>query len=337
MSRASLNQMRWALLLVIALGALSAPAHAGKTVKAKPPAIEVTPNEFTDDAVVGRAARVNGEEVHGVVAFTFDDGPNPPTTSAVLDALDKYGIPATFFIVTRRLLGKHGEKSREMLARELEEGHMVGSHSVSHAHLGKADAKLLDKEMNPSFKTLSVEAKRPIGMFRAPFGALGGAGRARLKQLGVTEVFWSIDTLDWQAKHADRLRKKVLRMILKQNGGVVLMHDVKPITAKIIADVLDDLEAENCRRLGAKEEPIYPVTLHSFLHDGKTPRAVPEAVQKRNDAYKTGLPGRCAKRPPAPPAVPAPAGAPLPAATPAHPATPAAATPAATPASPAGK
>ena len=44
-------------------------------------------------------------------------------------------------------------------------------------------------------------------------------------------------------------------MILKQNGGVVLMHDVKPITAKIIAEVLDDLEAENCQRLADEEGP----------------------------------------------------------------------------------
>ncbi len=85
-------------------------------------------------------------------------------------------------------------------------------------------------------------------------------------------------------------------MIKEQNGGVVLMHDVKPITAKIIADVLDDLEAENCQRLSDKREPIIPVSLHYFLRDGKTPRAVPEDVQKRTDAYKLALPVRCANR-----------------------------------------
>jgi peptidoglycan/xylan/chitin deacetylase (PgdA/CDA1 family) len=283
-----------------------APARAEKVQKAaaKAAVIEVKPTEFTNDASVGRADRVNGEEMTGVVAFTFDDGPNPETTPAVLDALKKYGIPATFFIVTRRLVGKNGEKPRAILTRTLDEGHLVASHSVSHRHLGKADAKLLDKELDPSFKTLSLEAKRPIGLFRAPFGALGGAGRARLKKLGVTEVFWSIDTLDWQAKNADKLRKKVMKMILKQHGGVVLMHDVKPITAQIIGDVLDDLEAENCRRLGAKEAPIYPVTLHSFLRDGKAPRAVPDAVEKQNEAYKAGLPTRCAKRASAPAPVP---------------------------------
>src|SRR5206468_9695687 len=85
-------------------------------------------------------------------------------------------------------------------------------------------------------------------------------------------------------------------MIIKQNGGVVLMHDVKPITAKIIHDVLDDLEAENCKRLADKRDPIIPVSLHYFLRDGKTARPVPADVQKRTDAYRLALPVRCANR-----------------------------------------
>jgi hypothetical protein len=86
---------------------------------------------------------------------------------------------------------------------------------------------------------------------------------------------------------------------------------VKPITAAIIGEVLDDLEAENCRRLAAKQEPLWPVSIHYFLRDGRTPREVPDEVARRTEAYKQALPGRCAKRaqpvvPPAqPPAAPA--------------------------------
>lgn len=253
---------------------------------------------LTDDPIVGKSPRINGNEVHGLVAFTFDDGPNPETTPAVIDALEKYDIPATFFIVTQRLLGKHGEKPRDILTHELADGFMVGSHSVSHKLLKTAGADLVAKEMDAAFRTLAKDADRPIGLFRPPYGALSGTGRARLKKLGVTEVIWSIDTLDWKAHDADKLRKKVLRMILHDNGGVVLMHDVKPITAKIIANVLDDLEAENCRRLTAKQEPIWPVSLHYFLRDDKqTSRPVPAAVTKRTDAYKAAFAQRCKDRP----------------------------------------
>ena len=289
--------MRWLSLVgVLATATLASanPDPMPPEVPAKPATEELS--ALTNDPVVGNSPRVNGDEMHGVVAFTFDDGPNPETTPAVIDALEKYDIPATFFIVTQRLLGKHGEKSREVLQRELAGGFMVGSHSVTHPNLKHAVGAQITKEIDNSFRTLSKEANRTIGLFRPPYGALSGAGRVRLKKLGVTEVIWSVDTLDWKAHNADRLRKKVLSMILKQNGGVVLMHDVKPITAKIIADVLDDLEAENCKRLDDKKDPIIPVSLHYFLRDGKAARAVPDDVQKRTDAYKLALPVRCANR-----------------------------------------
>jgi peptidoglycan/xylan/chitin deacetylase (PgdA/CDA1 family) len=291
--------VRW--LSLVAIFAATTPLQADPDPSPGPShmADPKTPLEsLTDDPILGRSPRINGDEVHGLVAFTFDDGPNPQTTPSVIDALQKYNIPATFFIVTQRLLGKHGEMPRDILQRELAAGFAVGSHSVTHKLLKTANGDVVAKEIDASFRTLAKEADRPIGLFRPPYGALSGTGRARLKQLGVTEVIWSIDTLDWKAHDADKLRKKVLRMILHDNGGVVLMHDVKPITAKIIADVLDDLEAENCKRLDAKQEPIWPVSLHYFLRDDKnTSRPVPAAVTKRTDAYKAAFAKRCADRP----------------------------------------
>jgi peptidoglycan/xylan/chitin deacetylase (PgdA/CDA1 family) len=271
---------------------------------AKPPPADpkhaTSLTSLTDDPAVGKADRIDGDEAKGVVAFTFDDGPNPETTPQVIDALEKYDIPATFFIVTQRITGAHGEKAREVLHRELDAGFMVGSHSVTHSNLKHAAADQLGREVDGSIRTLAAETNRPIGLFRPPYGSLGPAGRVRLKKLGLTEVQWSVDTLDWKAHHADRLRKKVVSMIEHDGGGVVLMHDVKPITAKVIAGVLDDLEAENCARLADHKDPIVPVSLHYFLKNGKTARAIPEGIQERTAAYKAGLPDRCAKRPMSP-------------------------------------
>jgi len=281
--------------------------EAPKTDSGGEPKAEV--KTLAEEPILGKAERVDGDEIANLVTFTFDDGPNPSTTPQVIDALLKYDVPATFFIVTQRITGKTGEKAREILAREVQHKFEIGSHSVSHPNLKKASGKTLEKEIDGSIKTLATEIGKHVGIFRAPYGALGAGGRARLKKLGLTEAFWSIDTLDWQAKNSDRLRKKVFSMIVAQHGGVVLMHDVKDITAKIIADVLDDLEAENCKRLDKKDAklpPLYPVSIHYFLKDGKQPRAIPADVTKRTDAYKAALPGRCAKRPkPVAPAEPA--------------------------------
>ena len=279
-----------------------------KVVEKKKPAVEKKPPEpkidiakATDEPLLGKADGIDGTEMKGMVTFTFDDGPSATTTSAVIDACEKYNIPATFFIVSRRLLGKYGEKSRELLARQVKSGFQLGSHSFSHPNLKGANAKLLSLEVDEAVRILHKESGKTIGLFRAPFGAIDGTGRGWLKKRGLTEARWSVDTLDWQANDAKKLRKKVITMIKKQEGGVVLMHDTKPITAKIIANVFDDLEAENCRRLGEKLEPILPVSIHYFLRDNKKPREVPADVKKVTEAYRAALPGRCAKRPPPPP------------------------------------
>ena len=253
--------------------------------------------ELTNDPLLGNADRISGEEVRGLVTFTFDDGPNPGTTEAVVDALEKYNIPGMFFIVTRRLVGKHGEEGRTLLKQILEKGFLVASHSVSHPNLRGASPQKLAAEVDQSIRTLAKEAERPIGMFRAPFGAIDARGRAWLKKRGLTEAFWSIDTLDWQAKNAERLRKKIFKMIVTQNGGVVLMHDVKEITAEVVALVLDDLEAENCQRLADRRSPIWPVSIHYFLRDKKKLREIPDDVKKTTEAYQLALPLRCAARP----------------------------------------
>ena len=253
--------------------------------------------ELTADPLLGKGDRIDGTERKGVVAFTFDDGPDAVTTPAVLNACEQYDIPATFFIVTRRLLGKHGAKPRELLARMLKGGFLVASHTVTHPNLRAASTKVMSTEIDNSIRTLAKEADRPIALFRPPFGALDNRGRGWLKKRGLTEVRWSVDTLDWQARNADKLRKKILKMIIAQDGGVVLMHDVKPITAKIIAQVFDDLEAENCARLGDEREPIGPVSLHLLRARQQTGARGAPGRQEADRAYRAALPARCAKRP----------------------------------------
>src|SRR5690242_773941 len=142
--RASVMQMRWAAIACLVWSA-SAAAETHKAV-ARPEPVRPEPNAFTNDPILGNGKRINGEEVKGLVAFTFDDGPNPETTPAVIDALKQYNVPAAFFIVTQRITGKLGEHSREVLRRELDAGFLVGSHSVTHTTLRHAGVDLLARE-----------------------------------------------------------------------------------------------------------------------------------------------------------------------------------------------
>jgi peptidoglycan/xylan/chitin deacetylase (PgdA/CDA1 family) len=274
------------------------PKKESKEPVKKEPKVDVM--TLTNDPLLGKADRIEGDELKGMVTFTFDDGPSPQTTPDVIDALEKYNVPATFFIVSRRLVGKLGEKSRDVLARQVKAGFTIASHSYSHPNLRGSNAAKLTLEIDDAIRILSKESGKQIALFRAPFGALDNTSRGWLKKRGLTESFWSVDTLDWQATDLQRLRKKTMTMIIKQEGGVVLLHDIKPITAKLAPLVLDDLEAENCKRLADKKEPILPVAIHYFVRDKGKQRAIPDDVKKQTEAYRTALPGRCAKRPPPP-------------------------------------
>jgi peptidoglycan/xylan/chitin deacetylase (PgdA/CDA1 family) len=295
-----------------------APRPAPAPAPAKPAADQELAR-LADDPLLGRADAIDGKGLTGLVAFTFDDGPNPDTTPAVIEALQKYNVPATFFIVTRRISGRLGEKNREVLAKEIAGGFTIASHSVSHTNLRTVSSKAMGHEIDQSLRTLSKAAGRSIGLFRPPYGALDDRGRNHLKKRGLTEVRWSIDPADWRIKDTDKLRARTLATIVRQGGGVVLMHDVKEVTATSLALVLDDLEAENCRRLTARQEPILPVSIHYWLRDNGKPRSIPEAVKKRTLAYRNALPARCAARPKPEPPKAAPPKAELPKAAPPKP------------------
>jgi peptidoglycan/xylan/chitin deacetylase (PgdA/CDA1 family) len=287
------------------------PGNSMALKQAQPSLDATTPGHDSDawltaDPVLGGADRIDGREADKyLVAFTFDDGPDRNTTGIVLDALALYDVPATFFLVTRRLLGKSGEVPRALMERAHREGHLIGSHTVSHRRLKSTTERLLTEEVDGSLKTMVRVSGRPVGLFRPPFGSLSKAGSQWLAKRGLTNTLWSIDTLDWQARDAAILRAKVLSMILHDEGGVVLMHDVKKMTAEIIAGVFDDLEAANCARLTSGRQPIIPVSLHYFLKLGKQNRPVPPEVADRTAAYRAALPTRCAQRPSVPTSPPA--------------------------------
>src|SRR5688572_16394180 len=95
-----------------------------------PPPEPVAPRrkpKWTDpDPIFGDSQRIDGDEAGDVIAFTFDDGPDERTTPAVLDALATYDVPATFFVVTKRITGERGAGRRALLDRIVAEGHAIG-------------------------------------------------------------------------------------------------------------------------------------------------------------------------------------------------------------------
>lgn len=247
--------------------------------------------------ITGKKPYISDERYY--VHFSFDDGPKLSTTPKVMDALEKYDIPATFFVVGYRFIGekkrtlKRADLLREIIAR----GFAVGNHTYSHLNLAQSKEGTMKRQIDAGAEAIeSILGFTPYA-FRPPYGAMSGTSRKHLSNRGYTEVRWSVDSQDFRKDLIKGLRKRVVNEIIEENGGVVLMHDTKVATANTIDDILDDLEKENCRRLKANSKPIIPVSLHYFMRDENgEEREIPADARARTEQYVSALPDRCAAR-----------------------------------------
>jgi peptidoglycan/xylan/chitin deacetylase (PgdA/CDA1 family) len=158
--------------------------------------------------------RVDGERV----ALTFDDGPDPEGTPAVLDALDSLGLKATFFLVGEQV------KSAPMLAREVvSRGHEVGLHGGTHvSQRDLPDWKVKD-EMAYGLGTLEVATGRRPTRFRPPYGVFSEAGYEACQALKLEPVYWSAWGMDWETISAERIAGLVEGDL--QAGAILVLHD----------------------------------------------------------------------------------------------------------------
>lgn len=174
------------------------------------------------------------------VALTFDDGPDPATTPAVLDALEAAGVQATFFVLTPRA-GAHPDLIRRMRSA----GHQVELHGVRHRHAwlrSPWDAYLDVVRGASELETLT--GRRPT-VHRPPHGAYTLAVLLGQRRANLTGAHWDVDARDWLAGQVPaEITDRVLARL--HPGAVVLLHDAGPgarITAAALPGLLRELSA----------------------------------------------------------------------------------------------
>ena len=166
--------------------------------------------------IFGRTLRITGDS--SKLALTFDDGPNPIVTPALLDLLERYDARGTFFLMGSRVRA-FPALTREIAAR----GHVLGNHSETHPNLTFLPAKKLHEELGRCHEAIESVAGYRSRWMRPPFGfrgpGLGGVVR-QMEYKGV--AMWSRLVRDWRPQAA----KPVIRRLRRTRGGdIVLMHD----------------------------------------------------------------------------------------------------------------
>jgi peptidoglycan/xylan/chitin deacetylase (PgdA/CDA1 family) len=194
--------------------------------------------------VLGVRARVDDPDG---VAFTFDDGPHPEGTPAMLDALA--GRPAVFF-----LAGEQVERYPALARRIVESGHEVGVHCSRHRNLMRLLPRQVDADLARAAAAIEAATGSVPRLYRPPYGILTTAALLTARRRGWEIVLWERDGRDWRADAtAESIAGRVLRGM--RGGEIVVLHDADHYsapgswerTAAALPLILDELERRGLR------------------------------------------------------------------------------------------
>jgi cellulose synthase/poly-beta-1,6-N-acetylglucosamine synthase-like glycosyltransferase/peptidoglycan/xylan/chitin deacetylase (PgdA/CDA1 family)/spore germination protein YaaH len=206
----------------------------------------------------------------GLIALTFDDGPDAQWTPKILDILKEKHVPATFFIV-----GENALTQRSLLERMIREGHEVGSHTYTHPNLATVDNTRTLFELNATQRLFEAFTGRTLKLFRAPF--FGDAEPTTADEIlpvwdaqnrGYVSVGLHVDSEDWQKPGVPVIINNVLQRVLtgstncndqsesQCSRNIVLLHDSggdRSQTVAALPILIDALRAKGYRFVPVSE------------------------------------------------------------------------------------
>ena len=211
----------------------------------------------------------------GLLALTFDDGPDPRWTPAILDILKREQVPATFFI-----LGKNGQAYPDLVRRIVDEGHELGNHTFTHPNLGEMPLRLTELELNATQRLIESEVGRSTVLFRPPYFGDAEADKPQevepaiiAQNLGYLMVGLRIDPNDWQLpvtpnQIVNRTISRALDSDPETRGEVILLHDSggdRSATVEALPTLIHELKARGFRFVavsdlaGLSRDQVMPV------------------------------------------------------------------------------
>ncbi|MDT8901724.1 polysaccharide deacetylase family protein [Anaeroselena agilis] len=172
---------------------------------------------------------------HKIIALTFDDGPHPHTTRALLAVLRDKKARATFF-----LLGENAAKYPDLLAEIAAAGQEIANHGYHHKFPNKQPRAELYDDLARFEKVVAAVGVRPV-LFRPPGGGYNDPLVNDLAARGYTTILWSIDTRDWERRSPAQVAATVISGA--SPGSIVLLHEgecaiTTPAAVAVIIDRL---------------------------------------------------------------------------------------------------
>ena len=183
-----------------------------------------------------------GDSTRKVLYLTFDAGYENGCTEKILDVLKDQQVPAAFFLV-----GNYLEKNADLVRRMVEEGHIVGNHTMHHYDMSRLTGK---DAFSAELQDLEVLYREVTGrempkFYRPPQGIYSEENLRMAKELGYKTVFWSLAYVDWN-NDAQPTREDAFRKLLPRThpGAVVLLHSTSRTNAAILEELIEKWREE---------------------------------------------------------------------------------------------
>ncbi len=234
------------MIAAIALGAVVL-TYAGYRIvrRAEPPLPAVVMRDANVAALVSPPLRerfrraVTGSAGDGrfegakLIALTFDDGPYPVDTPALIAALHDAHVPATFFII-----GRDAEQYPGLLRAIVAAGNEVGNHTLTHPNLDQLDDAAVAQQLSAAATVLGTYVNDPAvhRFFRPPHGRFRPATLTVAQRAGYDTIFWTDDPGDWRAVDAATILDHVTRFATSPE--ILLLHNGRPQTVAALPQIV---------------------------------------------------------------------------------------------------
>ncbi len=152
------------------------------------------------------------------IALTFDDGPHPRYTYEILEILEEFDVPATFFF-----LGENIEYYSEAAAEVAKHGHEIGNHTYTHPRTSELDAETLRRELTQCEDIIQRRTDTCPKLFRPPMGSWNKTVYELARERDYSVILWDLDTMDWAHASEEKIASYVSENI--KSGDIILMHD----------------------------------------------------------------------------------------------------------------
>lgn len=264
------------------LRVIASPADGSRTFEVDPQTGDISDETYTALPTSYVIRRVGA--VPMTLSLTFDDGPDPAYTPAILDILKAKNVKATFFII-----GANAEAHPGLLQRILAEGHELGNHTFTHPNLAETAPEADKLEYNATQRLIEALTGRRMILFRPPY--LGDAEPVNKDEIipvqiaqdqGLLTIGVHVDPFDWQQPSAEEMMQRIMKSVTdpdpETRGNIILLHDSggdRRKTVELLPGLIDQLKKKGYRFVPVSE-------LAGLTRDQAMPRLAPSLTLYAN-------------------------------------------------------